>query len=117
MDLTKIAQDYLQTTNQHRELEHKLQQVFQLWGPDNELWDIKGPAYTAYESLVAELLGQELMDWVLYWQWDCDGGTNGTLKLGTNSHNIADLDFEEFFKLIQGYKQALYHNLQIDILA
>lgn len=44
-------------------------------GSDNYLYSLCEPLEGAYTTLVADLLGPELWDWLMWWMYDADHGT------------------------------------------
>jgi hypothetical protein len=84
MNKFKVAQQYVETTQQHQNMEQQLQQAVYLLDQDNQLL-IYGPVHKAYDELVSEILGDNLIEHLLMWIYELDFG-----KLDTRT-------FKEFY--------------------
>ena len=114
----EIAKNWLESYQQHLTLEHKTHELFKLWGQDNELLDIRSPQQQHYDLLVEQILGEELVGWLLWWQWDCEQGTRGEFQLNDGPiYQVSQLTFEEFFFLAKRMRMDKSHNTAYDISA
>ena len=114
----EIAKNWLESYQQHLTLEQKTHELFKLWGQDNELLDIRSPQQQHYDLLVEQILGEELVGWLLWWQWDCEGGTRGEFQLNDGPvYQLNQLTFEEFFFLAKRMRMDKSHNTATDISA
>jgi hypothetical protein len=59
---------------QQRAGEDALQTALQTLGSDNQVFGLAEPIEGAYTELVAELLGPELFDWLMWWMYECEHG-------------------------------------------
>jgi Ca2+-binding EF-hand superfamily protein len=84
MNKFKVAQQYVETTKQHQNMEQKLHEAVQILDQDNQL-NIYGPVHKAYDELVSNILGDNLVEHLLVWIYELDFG-----KLDTRT-------FKEFF--------------------
>ena len=114
----EIAKNWLESYQQHLTLERKTHELFKLWGQDNELLDIRSPQQQHYDLLVEQILGEELVGWLLWWQWDCEQGTRGEFQLNDGPvYQVNQLTFEEFFFLAKRMRMDKSHNIATDISA
>lgn len=60
---------------QQRAGEEMLSTALQTLGSDNQVFGLAEPIEGAYTELVAELIGPELFDWLMWWMYECDHGT------------------------------------------
>jgi len=84
MNKFKVAQQYVETIRQHQNMEQQLQQAVYLLDQDNQL-SIYGPVYRAYDELISEILGDQIVEHLLVWIYELDFG-----KLDTRT-------FKEFY--------------------
>jgi hypothetical protein len=71
----KIASNYLTAMIAQRSGEQQVSQAFASLGSDNSIFGLAEPLEGAYTELVAELLGPELFDWLMWWMYETDCGT------------------------------------------
>jgi hypothetical protein len=84
MNKFQVAKDYVLATQQNQQLESALTKAIQLLDQDNQL-NLYGPIHQAYETLVLQILGEQLFDYILVWIYELDFGKDETQT------------FEEFF--------------------
>ena len=77
MNKFKVAQQYVETTKQHQAMEHQLKQAVYLLDQDNQL-NIYGPVHKAYDELVSQILGDNLVEHLLVWIYELDFGKEDT---------------------------------------
>jgi len=70
----KIAYDYCMAMITQRAGEEMVSKAFSSLGSDNSIFGLAEPIEGAYTNLVAELIGEELFDWLMWWMWECDMG-------------------------------------------
>ncbi len=71
----KIAYDYAMAHIKQSAGMDQLNRAFAALGSDNYVASICEPLEAAYNELVAELLGPELYDWLMWWMYETDHGT------------------------------------------
>ena len=71
----KIAYDYAMAHIKQSAGMDQLNRALNSLGSDNYVASICEPLEVAYNELVAELLGEELYDWLMWWMYECDHGT------------------------------------------
>jgi len=84
MNKFKVAQQYVETIQQHQAMEQQLKQAVYLLDQDNQL-NIYGPVHRAYDELISTILGDQIVEHLLVWIYELDFG-----KLDTRT-------FKEFF--------------------
>lgn len=70
----KIAYNYAMALRHQREAEELVCKAFGSLGSDNQIFALAEPIERAYSDAVAELLGSELFDWLMWWMYDADYG-------------------------------------------
>jgi hypothetical protein len=101
MNKKKIAQNFVDSMQAQRKAEAQICQAFAALGSDNQIFALAEPIEGAYTTLVAELLGEQLFDWLMWWMYDCDYGTEN-MEFTTNytTYNPQDLTLEKFIELV-----------------
>jgi hypothetical protein len=74
MNAQEIAYKYIQACQVQSNFEQKLDQALGLLCADNQLISVSDPIHKAYLELVQDILGEELFDWVQWWQYETDYG-------------------------------------------
>jgi len=97
MNKFQVAKDYVLATQQNQRLESQLSLAIQQLDQDNQL-NLYGPVHRAYETLVLQILGEQLFDYILVWIYELDFGKDDTRT------------FEEFFNNHQDSHQDLGHD-------
>jgi len=79
MAITKleVAKQYLAATQQNQLLEQQFRLAVKQLDQDNEL-NLYGPIHRAYETLVLQILGEQLFDHILVWIYELDFGKHET---------------------------------------
>ena len=73
--LHKIAYNYAMALKTQRESEELVSKAFATLGSDNQIFALAEPVEGAYSDLVAELLGEDLYDWLCWWMYECEYGS------------------------------------------
>lgn len=71
----KIAYDYAMATIRQTAAIDQLNTALGSLGSDNYLCSLCEPLEGAYTQLVEELLGPELFDWLMWWMYETNHGT------------------------------------------
>jgi hypothetical protein len=90
MNKFQVAKDYVTATEQNQQLESAISKAIQLLDQDNQL-NLYGPIYQAYETLVLQILGEQLFDYILVWIYELDFGKDETQTFEEFFHNHQDL--------------------------
>jgi len=103
MDKLKLAYDYITACQVQSCYENKINQTFQLINPDNQVFGLADPLHKAYEELVLEILGEPIMDWVYYWQYEADYGKNSLdFVINDREYNTQDLTLYKYLEVACG---------------
>ena len=103
MDKLKLAYDYIQACQVQGCYEDKVHQAFQMLNPDNTLFGLADPLRVKYEELVLELLGEEIMDWIYYWQYEADYGKNSMdFSINDTEYNTQDMTLFKYLEVTCG---------------
>ena len=71
----QIAYNYCQAMITQRAREEMVGKALACINPDNQIFGLADAVEGPYTELVAELLGPELFDWLMWWMYECDHGT------------------------------------------
>lgn len=71
----KIADEYCKALLSQHQGEFALNRALNGLGSDNQIVSLAGPITAAYTALVKDLLGESLFDWLEWWMYECDYGT------------------------------------------
>ena len=95
MNKQQIAYEYLNACQVQSCYEQKLNAALKLFCEDNEVISVSDTIRLAYDKLIVNTLGQEVFEWLLWWQYDCDYGKNPkrfTID-GQEYHEVTQLQF------------------------
>ena len=71
----QIAYNYAMATIKQSAAVDQVNTALRALGSDNYLFSVCEPLENAYTTLVADLLGPELWDWLTWWIYETDNGT------------------------------------------
>lgn len=71
----QAAYDYAMATIRQSQGEQLLDQALRTLGSDNHVIDLCEPILVAYRRLLTQTIGPEMMDWLDWWMYECDYGT------------------------------------------
>jgi hypothetical protein len=71
----QIAYDYCMALIKQRAYEDQINVGLQAINPDNCIFGLADAVEGPYTNLVSDLLGPELFDWLMWWMYECDHGT------------------------------------------
>ena len=101
MNKQKIAADYVNSLKSQSEAEDALNAALRNLGSDNMILSLAELPIRAYSTLVQELLGEELMDWLVWWMYETDyGTTNMGFSIDSVDYDPTTLSFDQFWNLI-----------------
>lgn len=97
----QIAYNYAQAMIEQQSYEHQLNTALQLINPDNSIFGLADAVEGRYTELVAELLGPELFDWLMWWMYETDHGKSnmGFIVDGTE-YNPQDMTLYRFLEIV-----------------
>ena len=97
LDKIKIAYDYVQACKTQAIYERALETALQRLHPDNQLMGTSVTLAESYRQLVFEVVGEELMDWIEYWQYESDYGKESrTFVINNVTYDTAGMTFFSF---------------------
>jgi hypothetical protein len=97
----QIAYNYAQAMIVQRAGEEMVSKAFNSLGSDNQIFGLAEPIEGAYTTLVAELLGDELFDWLMWWMYDCDHGTKAMhFQIDGVEHDPTQMTLYKFLMLV-----------------
>jgi hypothetical protein len=103
MDKLKLAYDFVQACYTQSCYEDQVSKAFQLINPDNTVFGLADPIRQHYEELVAEILGEAVMDWIYYWQYECDyGQASMDFQIDGVEYNTQDITLYKFLGVTCG---------------
>ena len=101
MDKKKIAYNYIQACYVQSCREDQISTAFQLLNPDNQVFGLADPLHNAYLELVQELLGEELFDWIQWWQYETDYGKEAKdFKINNQEYTTDGVTLLKFLELV-----------------
>ena len=101
MNKQKIAHTYAQATKLQGTATDQFNIGLCSLGMDNYVFSLAEPIETAYTQLVEELLGPELFEWLNWWIYETDYGTqNMTFALNGQDYDPTQFDFDQFWRLV-----------------
>lgn len=97
----KIAYDYCMANITQRAGEEAVSQAFASLGSDNLIFGLAEPIEGAYTELVAELLGPELFEWLMWWMYECDyGKTNMGFQVNGVDYDPSQMTLYKFLEIV-----------------
>jgi hypothetical protein len=97
----KIAYDYCMAMITQRAGEERVSQAFADLGSDNSIFGLAEPIEGAYTELVAELIGPELFDWLMWWMWECDMGMKPLpFNINGTDYDPSQMTLYKFLELV-----------------
>ena len=103
MDKLKVAYDYIQACQTQSCYTSKLNEALELLCPDNQLFSIADPLHAPYLELVTEILGEDTMDWIFYWQYEADYGKNSCdFQINDVEYNTQDMTLYKYLEVACG---------------
>jgi hypothetical protein len=103
MDKLKLAYEYITACQVQTCYENKLNQALQLINPDNQVFGLADHIHKPYEELMLEILGEEIMDWIYYWQYECGYGKESRdIVIDEVEYNTQDITLYKFLEVTCG---------------
>jgi hypothetical protein len=101
LDKNKIAYDYVQACKTQAVYERALDTALQRLHPDNQLMGTSVTLAQADRQVVLEVVGEELMDWIEYWQYEADYGKESrTFVINNVTYDTAGMTFFSFLEAV-----------------
>lgn len=97
----KIAYDYCMAMIVQRSGEEQVSKAFEALGSDNSIFGLAEPIEGAYTTLVAELLGNELFEWLMWWMYETDcGKCNMEFVIDNVSYDPTQMTLYKFLEIV-----------------
>lgn len=97
----KIAYNYAMALIKQRALDDQLNTVLGCINPDNQIFGLADAVEGPYTALVAELLGPELFDWLMWWMHECDHGTKPMqFYINNVEYNPTEMTLYKFLEIV-----------------
>ena len=103
MDKLKLAYDYVQACKLQSTFEDQANTALQMLNPDNQIFGLADPIRNAYDELIVLVLGEETMDWIHYWQYECDyGQASMDFSINDVEYNTQDITLYKYLEVTCG---------------
>ena len=97
----QTAYNYCMVIIQQRSAEDQLNTALRSLGSDNYLFSLCEPLENAYTTLVAELLGTDLFDWLMWWIYETDcGKTSMEFSINNISYDPTQMTLYRFLEIV-----------------
>ena len=97
----KIAYDYAMAHIKQSAAVDQLNTALRSLGSDNYLFSLCEPLEAAYTTLVEQLLGPELWDWLMWWMYETDHGTkNMEFSINEHAYDPTSMTLYKFLMLV-----------------
>lgn len=97
----QIAYNYAMACKKQEAAEQQINQAFASLGADNQIFDLAGPLKEAYTDLVARTIGPELSDWLSWWMYETEyGSENMEFIINGVKYNPQDMTLYRFLELV-----------------
>jgi hypothetical protein len=97
----QIAYDYAMANIKQSAAVDQINQALRSLGSDNYLFSVCEPLENAYTTLVADLLGPELYDWLTWWIYETDCGKRKMeFSIDGTEYNPQDMTLYRFLEIV-----------------
>lgn len=97
----QIAYDYSQALISQRALDNRLDQALRCINSDNQLFGLADAVEGPYTRLVEQLLGPELFEWLMWWIYETEHGTqNMEFIVNDISYDPTQMTLYRFLEII-----------------
>ena len=97
----QIAYDYCMAMILQQANDQRLDQALRCINPDNQVFGLADAVEGPYTKLVAELVGPELMDWLMWWMYECDyGKVNMEFVIDSISYDPTQMTLLKFLETV-----------------
>lgn len=97
----KIAYDYCMAMISQRANDARLDQALRLINPDNQVFGLADAVEGPYTALVHELLTPELFDWLMWWMYETNHGTqNMEFTIDGTSYDPTQMTLYSFLEIV-----------------
>ena len=100
MNTQEIAYQYVQACKTQAAREEALCDALALFCGDNQVFDLASSVREAYRQVVLELVGNTMMDWIEWWQYEAEyGEASMDFQIDGEAYNTQDMTFYKFWEL------------------
>jgi hypothetical protein len=97
----KIAYNYCMANIKQSVAVDQVNTALRALGSDNYLFSVCEPLESAYTTLVADLLGPELWDWLTWWMYETDNGSRKMeFYIDGVEYNPQDMTLYRFLEIV-----------------
>lgn len=101
MNTQEIAYQYVQACRTQAAREDALSNALAAFCGDNQVFDLASALHIAYRQVVLELVGEPMMDWIEWWQYEADyGEASMDFSIDGEAYNTQDMTFYKFWELV-----------------
>lgn len=100
MNKLQIAYEYVNYCRTQEMYEQNVSKALQLLSPDNYVMGLSDTLRKGYRELALEILGTETMDWIEYWQYECDYGKDSMdFSINNTEYNTGTLNLYQYLEI------------------
>lgn len=97
----KAAYNYAMGLKMQRTYEWQVHQGLLMLNPDNQVFGLADAVEGPYTDLILELLGPTLFEWLMWWIYETDYGTqNMEFTVDGTTYNPQDMTLYRFLELV-----------------
>jgi hypothetical protein len=97
----KIAYDYCMALQTQRARDQAVDLALRCINPDNQIFGLADAVEGPYTELVAQLLGPELFDWLMWWMYETDCGKHPMLfEIDGVSYDPTEMTLYRFLEIV-----------------
>jgi hypothetical protein len=97
----QIAYNYCMAMQTQQTYEAGFTRAMQMLNPDNHVFGLADPLEAAYSKLVVDTLGPELMEWIYWWMYETEYGTNNMeFQINNISYDPTTMTLYRFLELV-----------------
>lgn len=97
----KAAYNYAMALKTQQAYERQAHQALQVIHPDNQVFGLADAVEGPYTDLILELLGPTLFEWLMWWIYETDYGTqNLEFVVDGTTYNPQDMTLYRFLELV-----------------
>jgi hypothetical protein len=97
----QIAYNYCMANIKQSAAVDQINTALRSLGSDNYLFSVCEPLESAYTTLVADLLGPELWDWLTWWMYETDNGARQMeFSINGTEYNPQDMTLYRFLEIV-----------------
>lgn len=97
----QVAINYAQALKAQRAHDHRLDTALRLINPDNQVFGLADAVEGPYTQLVEQLLGPELFEWIMWWMYETEWGTqNMEFIVEGTTYDPTTMTLQQFLELV-----------------